>query len=77
MKEEFYKKIIQDAYDNDKDHLESYRRVGLWGPEKKLIKQFFPQKGDILDIGCGAGRTTIPIKQLGHNVCGIDLSPGM
>jgi SAM-dependent methyltransferase len=77
MKEEFYKKMIEDAYDSDKDHLESYRIVGLWGPEKKLIKQFFPQSGDILDIGCGAGRTTIPIKQLGYNVCGIDLSPGM
>jgi SAM-dependent methyltransferase len=32
--------------------------------------------GRVLDIGCGAGRHAIPLSQAGHEVIGIDTSPG-
>ena len=76
MKEEFYKKLVHEAYES-KDVIETYSFVGLFKPEKILIREFLPKNGNILDIGCGAGRTSIPLSQLGYSVCGIDLSPHM
>ena len=33
--------------------------------------------GPVLEIGCGTGRVTIPIAQLGFPVTGLDIVPGM
>ncbi|MGY5870934.1 MAG: class I SAM-dependent methyltransferase [Candidatus Thorarchaeota archaeon] len=33
-------------------------------------------KGKVLDIGCGTGRVLTHLKNLGHEVVGIDLAPG-
>lgn len=33
--------------------------------------------GDILELGCGTGRVTIPLAELGSNVTGLDLSESM
>lgn len=33
-------------------------------------------KGKILDVGCGAGRAALYFQEKGHEVVGIDLSPG-
>jgi len=74
--EDLYKKLVRDGYES-KDVIDSYSTVGLYKPERVLIQQFLPKEGNILDIGCGAGRTTIPLSQLGYSVCGIDLSPNM
>ncbi|MFX0063269.1 MAG: class I SAM-dependent methyltransferase [Candidatus Hermodarchaeota archaeon] len=38
--------------------------------EKYLTKEDF-----ILDLGCGYGRLTIPLKIRGYRICGLDLSP--
>lgn len=54
-----------------------YSKVGLWPSEAALCKQHFPPGAQVLDIGCGAGRTTVPLAQMGHRVVGIDLSPAM
>lgn len=50
--------------------------VGLWKSEKKLVKMFCPNiNGSILDVGCGAGRTTFGLYRMGYkNVTGIDIS---
>ncbi len=52
--------------------------IGLWRSEEIMTCKYFKKAGLILDIGCGAGRTTIGLYQLGFNsITGIDISPGM
>jgi SAM-dependent methyltransferase len=48
---------------------------GLYPLEDLLIKTFFPAAPvKILDIGCGAGRTTHELSKRGYAVIGIDIS---
>ena len=65
---------------NTKSALNKYSQavdsVGLWESEKKLVKMFCPNVNDyILDVGCGAGRTTFGLYRMGYkNIIGIDIS---
>lgn len=52
--------------------------VGLWASEKYAIGNYVDKTDRILDVGCGAGRTTLAMDKLGfHTVLGIDLNPAM
>jgi len=46
----------------------------FYGAERRLCQECFPKEGLILDLGCGAGRTTLLLHEGGYNVTGVDLS---
>jgi len=55
-----------------------YKVYELKDVERVLIaKYFIDKKANILDIGCGYGRTTKPLFDMGFNIIGIDIVPEM
>lgn len=64
---------------NDKrtiDYYSAFNDHGLFSFEKKIIEKYFIRK-KVIDIGCGAGRTTYPLYAMGFDIIGIDYSEGM
>lgn len=60
--------------------VEQYARsdAAFFPHEARLVHAHFPPPpARVLDLGCGAGRTTIPLGALGYDVTGIDLSPAL
>lgn len=50
---------------------------GMIAPSAKLVQHLFnhvPRNGLILDLGCGEGRNSLYLSQVGYNIVGIDLS---
>ena len=58
--------------------LVEYDRVGFCPEEERLVTRYFSDRNaKILDIGCGLGRTTQPLADMGFEVIGIDVSEAM
>jgi SAM-dependent methyltransferase len=55
-----------------------YRTYGLTPRESALIERFFPRRDAVLiDIGCGYGRTTVPLHERGFEPIGLDVTSRM
>lgn len=75
-------KIKQDSIDEfgsaaTQINFRKTAKKGLWESEKILIKKHFKSGITILDIGCGSGRSTIPLHQARYSVIGVDITPEM
>jgi ubiquinone/menaquinone biosynthesis C-methylase UbiE len=54
------------------------REVGLWASEKHVFTKYLQTSDRILDVGCGTGRTTFSLYDLGYqDITGLDLTPEM
>ena len=52
--------------------------VRLWESEKIFFSTHFSRSGRLLDLGCGAGRTTLWLWRGGYrNIVGADITPAM
>lgn len=51
--------------------------AGLFHYEELLIDKYFVIGGKTLDVGCGAGRVTIPLFERGYQVIGMDYAEKM
>ena len=61
-----------------KAYVDAVTTIGLWESERRLMARYVPRSGAVLDIGCGAGRTTFGLYEAGyHGVAGFDLSNTM
>jgi len=75
------KQFMLEAYSH-RGAVRGYSRavdqVGLWKGERSVLRRYLPVDGRILDLGCGAGRTTFGLRDEGYrDIVGVDLSPEM
>ena len=68
--------LLNRQYTNP-EVVQKYSTVGLVPAEEELIQRYFEAGSAILDVACGAGRTSIPLAQRGYRVVAIDLMPGL
>lgn len=68
--EEFESDVTQAMY-------QDFAEAGLWAKERELIERWFEPGSSVLDLGCGTGRTTMPLVERGYRVLGLDLTPRM
>lgn len=51
---------------------------GLFPHEADVLDRYFTDRdARVLDVGCGAGRTTVELDRRGHDVVGVDVSEAM
>jgi len=62
---------VADRYDQTRGGLERGARYAA------TLDRFLPTEGPLLEVGVGTGAIAMPLTELGHTVCGIDLSRAM
>lgn len=73
---ELLTQVVRSAYE-DPAVVSRYATVGLWPAEEVLAVDFVPDAARVLDLGCGAGRASVALAEIGLEVVGIDLSETM
>ena len=75
---------VREAYDTvAEDYAELLRTAHDEQPYDRAVLALFAELvrtaggGPVADVGCGPGRITAPLRALGVDVFGVDLSPGM
>lgn len=61
------------------DHYEAAaRKIGLWESEEKIFQELFKTSDSILELGCGVGRISIGLHELGYaNLLATDYAKNM
>lgn len=59
------------------ESVERYNRDDVKIGEKRLLPEHFDEPGLLLELGCGAGRVTPFLRELGHDVVAFDAAPNM
>lgn len=73
--------FVKNIY--NEDEMKNYytnitKEIGLFKCEEILFKKYLNLEDKIIDLGCGAGRTTIPLYNMGYkNITGLDIAEGM
>jgi ubiquinone/menaquinone biosynthesis C-methylase UbiE len=66
-------KMNTEVWRSDKS-LERFSLYNLRREEKYLFPKYFSPGSSVLDLACGAGRTTLRLYEMGYKVKGIDFS---
>lgn len=75
IQEDFVIAQYQSGIDN---YAAFTREVGLWASEEYVFQKYLKATDHILDLGCGTGRTTFALFELGYtDILGVDLTPEM
>lgn len=72
-----YEETNLKTFSSERVVKELYSSEGFTALEKYLAGKYLSGSQRILDMGCGTGRTTVPLKDMGMDVVGIDLSREM
>jgi len=70
--------IIEQYQKGVADYVALTLNVGLWDSEQSVFQQYIRPQDHILDLGCGAGRTSFALSELGYrHITAVDLTPAM